>query len=277
MEKAPGATTRPTPSMKPNSLGRVLSMNMLVNHDDFNGLVNASLKTNSRIIAEVFEKRHDNVQRDIRALIAANPEWGVLNFEEAPYVDAQNGQTYQMYEMTRDGYSMLVMGFTGKKAMDWKIKFLAAFNAMEERLRAESRAATIDLNDPSQLVPLLTSYAQRTQIAEAKVTELAPKAEAFDRLDAMDGALSVRPAAKVLGVQEHKLKTWLQVNRWAFRQNGQGPLQAYVDKRNCGYLDHKLGEYTGKDGEPRVSITLMVTPKGLARLAQVFAKEGGAA
>lgn len=252
-------------------------MNMPINHGDFNGLVNASLKTNSRIIAEAFGKEHRNVVRDVRALIDGSPEWGVLNFEQTPYVDAQNGQTYQMYEMTRDGYSMLVMGFTGKKAMDWKIKFLAAFNAMEEKLRAETRAATIDLNDPSQLVPLLTSYAQRTQIAEAKVIEMTPKAEAFDRLDTVEGALSVRPAAKVLGMPEHKFKTWLQMNRWAFRQNGQGPLQAYADKRNCGYLDHKLGEYTGKDGDARVSITLMITPKGMARLAQIFAKEGGAA
>lgn len=248
-------------------------MNMPVKHGDFNDLVNADLKTNSRVIAEKFEKRHDNVQRDIRSLIAANPEWGSLNFEETPYVDAQNGQTYQMYEMTRDGYSMLVMGFTGKKAMDWKIKFLAAFNAMEASLKAP----VIDLNDPSQLVPLLSSYAQRTQVAEAKVLELSPKAAAFDQLDALEGALSVRPAAKVLGVPEHKLKTWLQVNRWAFRQNGAGPLQAYVEKRNCGYLDHKLGEYAGRDGDKRVSITLMITPKGMKRLAQIFAKEGGAA
>ncbi|MBB1498787.1 Rha family transcriptional regulator [Paracoccus sp. MC1862] len=51
--------------------------------------------------------------RDIRNLIDANPEWGVSNFGQTPYVDAQNGQTYQMYEMTRDGYSMLVMGFIG--------------------------------------------------------------------------------------------------------------------------------------------------------------------
>lgn len=101
-----------------------------------------------------------------------------------------------MYELVRAGYSMLIMGFTGKKAMDWKIKFLAAFNAMEARFKAP----VIDLNDPSQLVPLLTSYAQRTPIAEAKVEALEPKAEAFDRLDAVEGALSVRPAAKVLGV-----------------------------------------------------------------------------
>jgi anti-repressor protein len=136
-----------------------------------------------------------------------------------------------------------------------------------------SHAATINLDDPAQLVPLLTSYAQRTQIAEAKVTEMSPKAEAFDRLDTAEGNLTVRPAAKVLGVPEHKFTKWLEMHRWAFRQNGRGPLQAYAEKRNAGYLDHKLGRYTDQHtGEEKVSVTLVITPKGMARLAQIFAK-----
>ncbi|WP_247744664.1 phage regulatory protein/antirepressor Ant [Sulfitobacter sp. R18_1] len=250
-------------------------MGMIANPNSFASLVSENLKTNSRIVADRFEKRHDNVQRDIRRLIDTNPEWGILNFEETPYVEPSNGQTYQMYEMTRDGYSMLVMGFTGKKAMDWKIKFLEAFSAMETKLRNMTQPIALDLNDPSQLVPLLANYAERTQIAEAKVSEMQPKAIAYDQLEAMSGSLSIRPAAKVLGIPEHKLKTWLQVNRWAFRQSGKGPLQAYTDKRNVGYLDHKHGEYTKSDGEKGISITLMITPKGLTKLAKVFS-EGGA-
>lgn len=247
-------------------------MNMILNHGEFNGLVNDALRTTSRIIAEKFEKRHDNVQRDIRNLIDANPEWGVLNFEETPYVDAQNGQPYQMYEMTRDGYSMLVMGFTGKKAMDWKIKFLAAFSAMEARLRSIGQ---IDLSDPSQLLPLLTSYTQRTQVAEARVVELLPKAEAFDVLDASEGSVCLRVAAKLLDVQEKKFKAWLEYHRWMFRQNGIGPWQAYADKRAIGYLEHKPHTFFDqKLGENRTTAQIMFTPKGLARLAQIFAKEG---
>ena len=140
------------------------------------------------------------------------------------------------------------------------------------------QAATIDLDDPAQLVPLLTSYAQRTQIAEAKVTEMTPKAEAFDRLDTAEGDLTVRPASKVLNYPERKLTRWLELNRWAFRQNGRGPLQAYVDKRNVGYLSHRLRHFDDpKTGEPKVEVTLMITPKGLAKLAKVLPKEGGSA
>ena len=78
--------------MNPTNYERASAMNMIANSEEFNGLVTEALKTNSRIIAEKFEKRHDHVVRDIRALIAANPEWGVPNFGETPYVDAQNAQ-----------------------------------------------------------------------------------------------------------------------------------------------------------------------------------------
>lgn len=254
-----------------NSRGSI--MNIATSNNDFNGLVTQDLKTTSRLIAEKFEKRHDHVLRDIRVLVATNPEWGSPNFGETPYVEATNGQTYQMYEMTRDGYSMLVMGFTGKKAMEWKIKFLEAFNAMEAQLK--TAAPVLDLNDPSQLRGLLGSYAERTEVAEAKVLAFEPKAIALDRLDAAEGSYTPRPASKILGVGEQKLIKWLQANNWAFRQSGKGPLQAYSDKRNVGYLDHKLHSYEdSKTEETKTSIQMLITPKGMARLATIFAKGG---
>lgn len=246
-------------------------MNMIANSEDFNGLVSEALKTTSRIIAEKFEKNHRDVLRAIKNLIDQEADWGARNFAQTPYVDAQNGQTYQMYEMTRDGYSMLVMGFTGKKAMEWKIKFLAAFSAMEKRLKS-----TAALSGP-QLMAAALIEADATMKAQAEQIEvMQPKVEAFDRLDTAEGNLTLRPASKVLGVPERKLSKWMEVNSWAFRQSGKGPLQAYVAKRNCGYLDHRLDRYE-VDGEERTRIQMVVTPKGMARLAQIFSKEGGVA
>ena len=244
-------------------------MNMPVKHDDFNGLVSESLKTTSRVIADKFEKRHDHVARDIRSLVDANPDWGVPNFGETPYVDAQNGQTYQMYEMTRDGYSMLVMGFTGKKAMEWKIKFLEAFNAMEAKLKSGGGFS----------LPQTYPEALRLAAEQAEQIELMkPKAAALDRLDTAEANLTIRPASKVLGYPERKLTKWLEANGWAFRQSGKGPLQAYVDKRNRGYLDHKLHSYEdAKTGDTETAIQLVITSKGLSRLAQILPMTGGAA
>ena len=50
------------------------------------------------------------------------------------YTEKQNGQVYQMYTMNRDGFSLLAMGFTGEKALEWKLKYIQAFNKMEKLL-----------------------------------------------------------------------------------------------------------------------------------------------
>ena len=90
----------------------------------------------SRQIAENFGKEHRNVMRDIENLMTA----GVLKNEQTPmfykteYVHEQNGQKYPMYLMNRDGFSLLVMGFTGKAALEWKLKYIQAFNEMEKKL-----------------------------------------------------------------------------------------------------------------------------------------------
>ena len=77
-------------------------------------------------VAKVFEKRHDNVVRDIKNM----SERALLNFEETTYIDSSN-RTQKMYEMNRDGFTFLVMGFTGEKAENFKLDFIDGFNKME--------------------------------------------------------------------------------------------------------------------------------------------------
>lgn len=93
--------------------------------------------TSSRQVAESFGKQHRNVVRAIKELLE-----GVLKIEHTPqmffltsYKNEQNGQIYPEYYMNRDGFSLLVMGFTGQKALEWKIKYIEAFNWMEEELK----------------------------------------------------------------------------------------------------------------------------------------------
>ncbi|MEO5328752.1 MAG: Rha family transcriptional regulator [Magnetococcus sp. THC-1_WYH] len=83
-------------------------------------------------VAEHFEKRHDNVLRDIRALEIPD-EYRLLNFEETfVQVETPKGGTRMdpAFDMTRDGFTLLVMGWTGGKAMQFKIAYLEAFNRM---------------------------------------------------------------------------------------------------------------------------------------------------
>ncbi|WP_035075936.1 Rha family transcriptional regulator [Maridesulfovibrio zosterae] len=86
----------------------------------------------SLVVAELFEKRHDNVLQSINDLEIPD-DFNALNFQGVKYTDAK-GEKRPSFNMTRDGFSLLAMGFTGKKAMEWKIKFLEAFNAMEAKL-----------------------------------------------------------------------------------------------------------------------------------------------
>ncbi len=88
----------------------------------------------SRVIAERFGKRHDNLLRAVKTLTAGllkNEETPEKYFMRADHVDVQNGERYPEYLCTRDGFTLLVMGFSGTAALAWKVKYINAFNRME--------------------------------------------------------------------------------------------------------------------------------------------------
>lgn len=108
-------------------------------------------RTTSLLVAEGFRKRHDNVLHAVDKLECPE-EFRLLNFKESSYLNEQN-KSQPMYEMTRDGFSILAMGFTGKKAMEWKIKFLDAFKLMEQKiLNIESAGSPKLLDHIRQLI-----------------------------------------------------------------------------------------------------------------------------
>lgn len=91
-----------------------------------------SLLTDSKKVAFVFGKRHDHVIRAIRTLMSKLPiEFSSVNFGECFIVnELANGKQEPMFRMTKDGFSLLVMGFTGEKALMFKLSYIAAFNEM---------------------------------------------------------------------------------------------------------------------------------------------------
>lgn len=95
-------------------------------------VVGDEIFANSLQIAEVFEKDHSNVLKAIDKL--PNDEFKSSNFKYDSYFDKKSEQR-RMINLTRDAFSLLVMGFTGQKAYKWKIEFIKAFNEMEKRLR----------------------------------------------------------------------------------------------------------------------------------------------
>lgn len=88
-------------------------------------------------VAETFEKRHDHVVRDIENVLKSIPENGETYFYKSTYINEQNKQEYPMYLMNRDGFTLLAMGYTGEKAMKFKIAYIKQFNNMEKLLQGK--------------------------------------------------------------------------------------------------------------------------------------------
>lgn len=86
----------------------------------------------SRQIAESFGKEHKDTLESIRQILAAENSATKSMFYETTFEN--RGKQYPMYLMNRDGFTLLAMGFTGKAALEWKLRYIAAFNAMEKQL-----------------------------------------------------------------------------------------------------------------------------------------------
>ena len=98
-------------------------------------VINNKVVVSSQQIAEKFEKNHQHILRDIREYINLS-NFGQINnwFYETTYKDDKN-RTYPMYLMNKNGFSLVVMGFTTEKAIKWKIDYINAFDAMEQELQ----------------------------------------------------------------------------------------------------------------------------------------------
>ena len=128
--------------------------------------------TSSQAVAYYFEKDHGKVLRSIRSLLSFQetsegmtknghtPKW----FYEYQYTNEQNHQTYPAFLMTRDGFTLLAMGFTGKKALEWKIRYIQAFNEMERKLKEQenptAQNCTVNSKTPDVAPPEVLAQAR---------------------------------------------------------------------------------------------------------------------
>lgn len=120
---------------------------------------NDQIKTNSLKVAEVFGKRHDHVLRKVESILAmkfTDPNFGARDFTEhnfslSDYQD-KSGRSLPMYEMTKDGFIFLAMGFTGEEAATIKIAYINAFNQIAELLlKQQNQLQTVDVGSVVQL------------------------------------------------------------------------------------------------------------------------------
>ena len=131
---------------------------------------NGKVTVTSKQVADHFGKVHRNVMRDIAAELKTAGEFGVLNFERSSYISLQN-KTLDCYEMTRDGFSLLAMGFTGKKATEWKIKYITAFNAMEAEILSNRTKEISVMDELNKAYLLMESDKEKASVFGSGLNE----------------------------------------------------------------------------------------------------------
>jgi len=131
------------------------------------------------------------------------------------------------------------------------------------------------LEDPATLRNLLGSYAERVQALEAENDALRPKATVYDRIMESDDTLGFQEACKVLraktGANQNEVRAEMFRRAWVRRLGRRMQPAAYGLER--GYVRSRLREWRGEDGATRAEPELRITPKGLAKLAEIFAAE----
>lgn len=138
-------------------------MNDLVFKGQNDQVVTTSLK-----VAEVFEKEHKHVLDAVRRLMRSAENSAVIQmFQESAYLDEQ-GKERPMFIMNRDGFTLLAMGFNGKKALDFKVKYIEAFNKMEAELKSQQTKQLSAAESLLQSVQLLVAHERQLSLLETQ-------------------------------------------------------------------------------------------------------------
>jgi len=161
------------------------------------------------------------------------------------------------------------------------------FDKMTELEETAHRPQLPDFTNPAIAARAWADQVEARQLIEAKTVELehkvevlAPKAEALDRMALADGEVCLQTAGKLLQQPPNKFISWLRgLGTWIFKRQGSSRNSAYTDKINAGYLNVRTTTTIMPDGSERVTEQVVVTPKGLAKLAQMLGvvQMGGAA
>lgn len=236
--------------------------------------------TNSLLVAQTFGKEHRNVVRDIKNLI----EGGVLKneqtpmFEETTYINEQNKQSYPMFIMNQDGFTLLAMGFNGKKAMEFKLKYIEAFNKMKKEI--ESSKPSVPQNYLEALKSLVKAEEQREQLALEnrkqaqeivtisrenvelgnKITEMLPKVSYYDQILQSNATMTVTQIAQDYGMSAVKLNKVLAEMKIQHKVRDQWIL--YGQFLQGGYVHSRAVDIVRSNGQHDVKYNTEWTTKG---------------
>lgn len=236
---------------------------------------NNQVVVNSRDVAEHFGKRRDHVLRDIEELICKDPPKIGEMFHRVETPDSY-GRMQKSYYMNRDGFSLLVMGFTGKEAIEWKLKYIEAFNEMEKKLK--NPLALPNFSNPAEAARAWADEFEKRKQAEQLIEAQKPKVIFAEAVSTSKDGILVGMLAKLLhqnGVKigQNRLFQWLRDKGYLMKRG--------VDKNMPTQRSKELGLFNVKervvgnpDGSIRLTRTPVVTGKGQVYFVEKFLKEG---
>ena len=240
--------------------------------DHLTTINNGQVVVSSRQIADDFEKRHDNILRDIETLRKDS-----LKIEEMFHYHQEPdtyGRMQKSYLMNRDGFSILVMGFTGQKALEWKLKYIEAFNRMEKML--VEKAPSYQISDPIERAKAWIQEQEEKKALEGHIEELKPKALFADSVSSSRNSILVGELAKLLNQNGIDIgqKRLFQVlrDKGYLLKSGEDyniPSQYSMDLK---IMDIKKSSVNNPDGSVRITRTPKVTGKGQIYFVNKFLK-----
>lgn len=232
-------------------------MKGMIHMNDLVIMKNKQAVTSSLQVAETFEKEHRNVLATIGGLLKNKHTQHM--FAKETYINEQNGQSYPIYYMNRDGFTLLAMGFTGDKALQFKLQYIEAFNSMEEQVKFQV---------PSTLPEALRLAADQAE----KISVLQPKADYTDSMLANKGLETISMIAKNYGYSTREFNKLLHGLGIQYKQGKTWLL--YAKYQDEGYTHVEPYEYTNSDGIKQVRNTMKWTQAGQKFLYDFLKSKG---
>lgn len=228
----------------------------------------------SRQIAESFGKDHKHILDSIKNRTAENSALLEM-FHLTEYTTSQN-KKMPMYLMNRDGFSLLVMGFTGKAAFEWKLKYIQAFNAMEKQLAQRPQLSRSEL-----MAQALIAAHDELEHKDAQIAELTPKGIFADAVSASKQSILIGDLAKMLkqngvDIGATRLFQWMRDNGYLIRGNRSDKNMPTQRSMDMGLFDIKETVVSHSDGHTTINKTPKVTGKGQVYFVNLFLKRADA-
>lgn len=222
--------------------------------------------TTSRNVAENFGKQHKHVLEAIDELTEGLAENSANLFYESEYVHPQNKRTFREIYMTKDGFTLLAMGFTGKRALEFKLAYIERFNEMERQLQNKLPGTY------KEALIQLVEQVEQNELLEYRIAEYEPKVNYLDTILSSTDTVTITQIAADYGMSARAMNKLLNELGVQHKVGGQWIL--YKKHMQQGYTKSHTNEIQKADGGVKIVMNTKWKQKGRLFLYNLLKEEG---